>query len=63
MKVWPIITLVGLLYGASVSDSHNVGRESNPHPHRSTLDAEVAADFARRIAQSRWPSARCSPNS
>ena len=47
MKVWPIITLVGLLYGASVSDSHNVGRESNPHPHRSTLDAEVAADFAQ----------------
>ena len=46
MKVWPIITLVGLLYGASVSDSHNVGRESNPHPHRSTLDAEVAAFFA-----------------
>ena len=47
MKVWPIITLVGLLYGASVSDSHNVGRESNPHPlrHRSTLDAKVATDM------------------
>ena len=47
MKVWPIITLGALLYGSSFSDSHNVGRESNPHPHRSTLDAEVAADFAQ----------------
>lgn len=49
MKVWPIITLGALLYGSTFSDSHNVGRESNPHPshHRSTLDAEVAADFAQ----------------
>ena len=49
MKVWPIITLGALIWGASVSDSRNVGRESNPHPlrHRSSLDAEVAADFAQ----------------
>ena len=42
MKVWPIITLGVLLYGSSFSDSRNVGRESNPHPHRSMIDAEVA---------------------
>ena len=47
MKVWPIITLVGLIYGSTLADPKGVGRESNPHPHRSTLDAEVAADFAQ----------------
>ena len=46
MKVWPIITLGALLYGSTFSDSRNVGRESNPHPHRSMIDAEIAADFA-----------------
>src|SRR5579864_6952415 len=49
MKVWPIITLGALIWGASVSDGMNVGRESNPHPrlhHDDTLDAEVAAYFA-----------------
>ena len=48
MKVWPIITLVGLIWGASVSDGMNTQRESNPHPlhHRaSSLDAEVADDM------------------
>ena len=47
MKVWPIITLVGLIYGSTLADPKGVGRESNPHPHRSSLDAEVAADFAQ----------------
>ena len=47
MKIWPIITLVGLIYGSTLADPKGVGRESNPHPHRSTLDAEVAADFAQ----------------
>ena len=42
MKVWPIITLGALLYGASYSDGQSTKRESAPHPHRSTLDAEVA---------------------
>jgi PEP-CTERM motif len=48
MKVWPIITLGALIWGASISDGMNVKRESNPHPrlHHNTLDAEVAADFA-----------------
>ena len=47
MKIWPIITLVGLIYGSTLADPKGVGRESNPHPHRSTLNAEVAADFAQ----------------
>ena len=47
MKVWPIITLVGLIYGSTLADPKGVGGENNPHPHRSTLDAEVAADFAQ----------------
>ena len=32
MKVWPIITLVGLIYGSTLADPKGVGRESNPHP-------------------------------
>lgn len=42
MKVWPIITLAGLIYGSTLADPKGVGRESNPHPHRSTLDAAFA---------------------
>lgn len=47
MKVWPIITLVGLVYGSFYADGRNVGRESNPHPHahRSVIDAELAEDM------------------
>ena len=45
MKVWPIITLGALLYGASYSDGMNTKRESAPHPHRSMIDAELAADM------------------
>ena len=43
MKVWPIITLAGLIYGSTLADPKGVGRESNPHPHHaSSLDADFA---------------------
>jgi hypothetical protein len=50
MKIWPIITMVGLVWGSFYADSQNVGRESKPHfrghfTHEGNLDAEVADDM------------------
>ena len=42
MKVWPIITLVGLIWGSTLADPHSVGREGKPHPrhHLSEFDPD-----------------------
>ena len=48
MKIWPIITLGGLLYGSLYADGMNTGRESNPHPRHhglTELEADLAADM------------------
>jgi PEP-CTERM motif len=56
VKIWPIITLVGLMWGSFYADGQNTGRESNPHarPHRSAIDAEVA-DVMKAVNQPHRP--------
>jgi hypothetical protein len=48
MKVWPIITLVGLFYGSFYADGMSVPRESNTHSrhHRSEFDPD---DFTSNL--------------
>ena len=48
MKIWPIITLAGLIWGSFYADGRNTERESKPHPRplHSALDDEIKADFA-----------------
>ena len=48
MKIWPIVTLIGLFYGSMYADGMNTKRESNPHRHltlKGNLDAEIEADM------------------
>jgi len=47
MKIWPIVTLIGLLYGGMYADGMGTKRESKPHrlTHRGNLDADLAEDM------------------
>jgi PEP-CTERM motif len=43
MKIWPIVTMAGLLIGDHYADAYSTARQSRPHqrPHKNVLDAEA----------------------
>lgn len=53
MKAWPIITLVGLIWGSFYADGMNTGRESNPHPRHRVGEfdpGDALIDMPHRVA-------------